>query len=177
MVPGLDLTPDVLTLEEEAAILACVDESPWRADLRRRVQHYGYRYDYRARMVHSDMHLGPMPEWVQEVASFVGSYIPGFMPDQVIINEYCPGQGIGAHIDCVPCFGPVVASLSLGCGVPIVFKRGAQVVSRWVPGRSLLSMSGAARWSWTHEIQARPVDPETGPRGRRVSLTFRTVDL
>jgi alkylated DNA repair dioxygenase AlkB len=34
--------------------------------------------------------------------------------DQAIINEYQPGQGISPHVDCVPCFGPVVAAISLG---------------------------------------------------------------
>jgi len=176
MIPGLSLTLDVLSPEEEAAVLACVDASPWRADLRRRTQHYGYRYDYRARAVRPDMYLGPMPDWVREVCSFVESYAD-FKPDQVIVNEYLPGQGIGAHIDCVPCFGPVVVSLSLGAGVPMVFKQGAQAAELWLAPRSLLCLSKTARWSWSHEIQARTSDPETGPRGRRVSLTFRTVDL
>ena len=36
------------------------------------------------------------------------------MPDQVIVNEYEPGQGIAAHVDCVPSgFSGTIASLSL----------------------------------------------------------------
>jgi alkylated DNA repair dioxygenase AlkB len=45
------------------------------------------------------------------------------------------------------------------------------------PG-SLLVMSGAARYDWTHEIPARTSDViggERRARGRRVSLTFRAV--
>jgi alkylated DNA repair dioxygenase AlkB len=34
--------------------------------------------------------------------------------NQTIVNEYRPGQGIAAHVDCVPCFGATILSLSLG---------------------------------------------------------------
>lgn len=44
--------------------------------------------------------------------------------------------------------------------------------------RSLLVLSGEARFNWTHGIPARKSDVIDGKkiaRGRRVSLTFRTV--
>ncbi|WP_231289239.1 hypothetical protein [Rickettsia bellii] len=30
------------------------------------------------------------------------------IPDQVIINEYMPGQGIAPHTDCIPCFSDTI---------------------------------------------------------------------
>ena len=47
-------------LEEHAqrAFIKCIDTRPWRTDLERRVQHYGWRYDYRTRTVTQDMDLG-----------------------------------------------------------------------------------------------------------------------
>ena len=36
------------------------------------------------------------------------------LPDQLIVNEYLPGQGITDHIDCEPCFEDTVVSISLG---------------------------------------------------------------
>ena len=44
--------------------------------------------------------------------------IPGFVAEAetgriAAVNEYLPGQGIAQHVDCVPCFGGTVASLSL----------------------------------------------------------------
>ena len=51
------------------ALIECVDAQPWRTDLDRRVQHYGWRYDYRTRTVTSDMDLGPLPDWVADIAS------------------------------------------------------------------------------------------------------------
>ena len=44
--------------------------------------------------------------------------------------------------------------------------------------RSALVLSGEARHDWTHAIPAREADVWQGverPRGRRVSLTFRTM--
>ena len=100
--------------------------------------------------------------------------------DQTIINEYEPGQGISAHVDCVPCFGPVVAAISLGSESTMDFTHpedGTRVEVRLTPG-SLCVMTGPARYVWRHAIAARKSDQSpTGRvlRGRRVSVTYRTV--
>ncbi|NDJ63004.1 MAG: alpha-ketoglutarate-dependent dioxygenase AlkB, partial [Chloroflexi bacterium] len=102
------------------------------------------------------------------------------LPDQVIVNEYLPGQGITAHIDCEPCFGPAIISLSLGSACVMMFTHsasGQQVPVLLEPG-SLVVMMGPARHAWKHGIPARKTDTHAGhklARGRRVSLTFRTV--
>ncbi len=47
-----------------------------------------------------------------------------------------------------------------------------------VEARSLLLMQGEARYHWQHAIPARKVDVVAGTRivrGRRISLTFRSV--
>ena len=43
---GAVIVPDVVTPAEEARILLRIAGAPWLAELRRRVQHYGFRYDY-----------------------------------------------------------------------------------------------------------------------------------
>lgn len=181
--PGARIQPRFVTGDEAGALLAKLDAQPWRADLRRRVQHYGWRYDYRARRVTPDMALGPMPGWLSPLAGQIGAE-PEFdaAPDQVIINEYRPGQGISAHIDCAPCFGPAIASLSLGGPCEMVFRNSQSGERRsfMLAPAMLLILSGAARYNWTHEIPARKSDLISGvrqPRTRRVSLTFRTVRL
>lgn len=100
---------------DEVALLAAVNAEPWPSDLKRRVQHYGYRYDYKARKVDPSMYLGPLPAWAKPLTArlVADSYMP-LCPDQLIVNEYEPGQGITAHVDCVSCFGPVVCSITLG---------------------------------------------------------------
>jgi alkylated DNA repair dioxygenase AlkB len=182
-VPGLELVPDYLDAEGQERLLAVVDASPWRDDLRRRVQHYGYRYDYRSRSAGRDAYLGPLPDWAAELARRLAADTPvERTPDQLIVNEYLPGQGISAHVDCVPCFGSVVLSISLGSMCVMTFNEpvtGASVDVLVEPG-TLMVMSGAARYMWRHSIAGRRADVIDGrriERGRRVSLTFRTVLL
>lgn len=47
-VPGLSLLLDFVTAEEEGLLLAAVDggDAPWTVFARRRVQHYGYAFNY-----------------------------------------------------------------------------------------------------------------------------------
>ncbi len=66
---------------------------PWCTDLKRRVQHYGYRYDYKARQARRDDYLGPLPALFQQLAerlTFEGHFQA--VPDQVIVNEYQPDR-------------------------------------------------------------------------------------
>ena len=165
--------PDLITADEEQALIEAIDQQPWLSDLKRRVQHYGYKYDYKAKSVTDDAYLGPLPEWIEDIASRLS-----FKPDQVIVNEYLPGQGISAHVDCVPCFGDTIASLSLGSGATMQFANGQEKHELYLEPRSLVILSGPARYKWTHAIPARKSDVVDGfkiERGRRISLTLRTV--
>ncbi len=180
---GLSYLDDYVSAGEASALLSCVDAEPWMSDLRRRVQHYGYRYDYRARSIDRSMYLGPLPAWSRFVVQrLCAEAIFDAVPDQLIVNEYEPGQGITPHVDCIPCFGPVVASLSLGSACQMDLSRDAvsdSIALRLRPC-SLLILSGEARTEWRHGIRSRRSDTYQGtrvPRGRRVSLTFRTVRM
>ncbi|MGD1886053.1 MAG: alpha-ketoglutarate-dependent dioxygenase AlkB [Cohaesibacteraceae bacterium] len=181
--PGARYVAGFVDLPMQDALIAAVDEQPWIEDLKRRVQHYGYRYDYRARNLTAAAHLGPLPQWASDLAGrLVGNGWFEEPPDQLIVNEYLPGQGISAHVDCVPCFGNVIASISLLSTCEMVFKeRGTdQRRAAVLEPRSAIFISGPARDEWTHEIPARKSDPINGqrvPRWRRVSLTFRTVQV
>src|SRR3954470_3498496 len=98
-VPGLTYVAEYVAGPDEAALLAAVDSEPWRGDLKRRGQHYGYRYDYTARTVDPSMYLGPLPAWARPLASrLVADGHLAAAPDQLIVNEYEPGQGINAHV-------------------------------------------------------------------------------
>lgn len=101
-------------------------------------------------------------------------------PDQVIANEYLPGQGISAHVDCVPCFDDTIVSLSLLSRCEMVFRErlSGGKLSVILEPCSAVVMTGAARYEWTHEIPARKSDGIDGMkvlRARRISLTFRKV--
>ncbi|MDD9855669.1 MAG: alpha-ketoglutarate-dependent dioxygenase AlkB [Gammaproteobacteria bacterium] len=173
---------DFISPDEESNLLSAIDAEAWREDLQRRVQHYGYRYDYTARHISDDDQLGLLPSWVKSVCTrLVQQNIFFSEPDQLIVNEYEPGQGIAPHTD-RNCFGPVIASLSLGsdCMMNIMPNgkckaSGFDIVLR---RRSLVVFQGASREVWQHSIALRKNDKQNGckiPRKRRVSLTFRTV--
>ena len=183
-----DEWPDGLTylenyiLEDEAdRLVQEIDAGLWRADLKRRVQHYGYRYDYKARQARREDYLGPLPELFQQLAERLtteGHFRT--VPDQVIVNEYQPGQGISAHIDCQPCFGETIASLSLlsACVMRFASQAFSQQMELHLQPASLLVLKGDARHLWTHAIPSRKTDVIKGQkyaRARRISLTFRTM--
>lgn len=181
---GARYLADFISPDEEADLLAAInaaDES-WRDDLRRRVQHYGYRYDYTMRDISGDDRLGALPSWVNGVcARLVQQNIFVAEPDQLIVNEYKQGQGIAPHTD-RDCFGPVIASLSLDSDCMMEIRPdGKCKESRFdivLQRRSLVVFQGISRDAWQHGIAPRWSDKQNGckiPRKRRVSLTFRTV--
>lgn len=177
-IPGLVYYKEWLRQETHDRLLEVVDRQPWRRDLARRVQHYGYVYDYRARRVDESLYIGPLPEWLRPCAAELRRR--GYFaetPSQAIVNEYLPGQGIGAHTD-LAAFGPVVASLTLAAATTMQLARRGQTHELRLEPRSLLILAGEARTHWTHGILPRTgelVDGRAVPRARRVSVTFRTV--
>src|SRR5690606_23100758 len=99
-VSGLCYVKDYLSRNQQASLIHQIDKSLWLTDLKRRVQHYGYKYDYRRRTIDDSLYLGSLPDWLEALARQI--HHSGYMPaqaDQVIINEYLPGQGISPHID------------------------------------------------------------------------------
>lgn len=180
-IKGLTLRQNYITPAEETKLLTSIDNSEWLLDLKRRVQHYGYRYDYRSRRIDVSMKIGVLPVWANELA--VRLKQEGYfqsIPDQVIVNEYEIGQGISPHIDCEPCFEDTIASLSLNTTAVMNFTHAItdEKVPVFLPQRSLVIMKGESRYDWKHSIPARKKDKFEGkihPRDRRISLTFRSV--
>lgn len=180
-VAGLCYFPGFLSEEEQAAMVRSIDDRIWRNDLERRVQHYGWRYDYRARTVASEMRLGTLPNWLEGAADRLYAETGLFdrAPDQAIVNEYEPGQGIALHVD-RDCFGPAVATVSLGDDWemklrPVGGERKDDRLLMLARGSALV-MTGEARFRWMHGIDRRKTeDGGKRRRRRRVSLTFRTV--
>ena len=185
---GLEYNSDFLAVSDEERLLAHIDDCEWLTDLSRRVLHFGYKYDYTNRKLDETARIGPLPEWLTQLSNLVREAAseeakqlldPGQPFEQAIINEYLPGQGIAAHID-RDCFGPVVATVSLGSAANMDFCRdstGDEYVQRLEP-RSLVLLYGDARCEWRHGIAKRRSDTWNGlktKRQRRVSITFRTI--
>lgn len=180
-INGLLYIPQYISQPHHDTLIKTIDEQPWRGDLARRTQHYGYVYDYRAKTVDKSMYLGEMPDWLKRIAQHL--HYDGLfskLPDQAIINEYTPGQGIANHTDSTPSFGEVVTSLSLISSCIMEYKKSDQSVPILLEPRSLIVMRGVARHEWTHGIPKRKQDVYnslTIIRERRLSVTFRTVNL
>ena len=178
---GLTYLENYISEDEADRLVQEIDAAPWRTDLKRRVQHYGYRYDYKARQARRADHLGPLPVLFQQLAERLtaeGHFQN--VPDQVIVNEYQPGQGISPHIDCQPCFGETIASLSLlsACVMRFASQIHSQQTELHLQPASLLVLKGDSRHMWTHAIPSRKTDVVEGQkhtRSRRISLTFRTM--
>jgi len=181
MILGLRYIADFVSEQEQKDLIQIIDSQSWDKSLTRRVQQYGYKYDYTKKTVDSSLYLGALPDWLSPyLQRLLDQKIFADVPDQVIINEYLPGQGISRHLDCVPCFKDTIASISLGSTCMMEFehisshKKGSMMLGPL----SLLFLSGEARYQWMHSIPARLSDKlgeEVIVRERRVSLTFRNV--
>jgi alkylated DNA repair dioxygenase AlkB len=160
-------------------LLSLIDQRPWSNELKRRVQHFGYKYDYRDKRISANSYVGELPEEYLSIGQrFVDVGLFKKQPDQVIVNEYLPGQGIAPHVDCVPCFGPEIATITLGAAYPLLFqhRKTLQHITITPEASSLLILYKEARYDWAHSIERRKEDNGIS-RGRRVSITFRTVLL
>lgn len=179
-IPGLTYIPDYISASSSEQLLFTIDRQIWSTALKRKVQHYGYKYDYKKRSL-SSMHLGALPNWALDMAQRLTlEGLTEKLPSQVIVNEYQPGQGIASHIDCVPCFGDTIISLSLGgtCVMEFTHGKTKEKIPVLLLPRSIIILQGAARYEWQHGIPARKTDKYQARvfvRTRRVSLTFRTV--
>ena len=178
-VPGLTYVPDFLSAGEENELVETIDRSEWQAGtIRRRVQHYGWRYDYGSRKIDTSMRLGPLPEWASRLARrLVATKLLNEMPDQLIVNEYIKTQGIHKHIDRVPSFADGIVMISLLESWEMVFRnpRDKRKVCQLLERRSAAVMKGDSRYLWTHEIPRRKFERGNLRRERRISLTFRKV--
>lgn len=176
-ISGFTLRENYVDAEEERELLRHIDAGPWQTDWRRRIQQYGLGYGPEGG--NRPTWLRDFPEWLKPLAQRVArdAAFERF-PENCVINEYVPPLGIGPHKD-YPAFGPTIACVSLGSDIVLDFKhpeRGLRVPV-YVPARSLWVITGEARSVWQHGIASRLTDVIEGerrPRGRRISVTFRT---
>jgi alkylated DNA repair dioxygenase AlkB len=172
-IPGLRIVENFLSAEEEKTLLAEVDKCVWDNTLSRRTQHYGFVYSYSAKNVAEK--TSPIPEFCTFVCDrLIEQHLIQERPDQMIVNEYQPGQGINGHIDSVSSFEDGIVSISMGSSVIMEFSKGTEKREHVLQRLSAIVLHGEARFEWKHAIPARKSDHGVA-RDRRVSLTFRKV--
>jgi alkylated DNA repair dioxygenase AlkB len=173
-IPGLSYLRDYITPQEERDLVAAIDKDSWDTSWDRRRQYYGATYGRDAGPVR------PIPAWGRVLAERIHQDgISERVFDQMLVNEYLPGQGIALHHDHTP-FDRTVVSLSLLSPCVMDFQSPKQAVreSLLLEPRSLLVLSDDARYAWQHGIARRKNDRWHGlvvPRARRLSVTFRLL--
>ncbi len=166
---GLIYEDNFITLEEEKLILAYILSQKWDLSIRRKTQHYGYRYIYNK---YAPIQTDPTPEIPSNFHFLIErlKIKTGFHFDQLIVNHYEPGQGIAPHTDDIKLFGECVLSISLLSDIPMDFTLDdfhyTQILKRF----SVCILQKQARWNWKHSIQSTKVN-----RKERISLTFRVM--
>jgi alkylated DNA repair dioxygenase AlkB len=174
MPEGFRYEEDIISEADEAALaksLATLDLKPFEFHGHlgnRRVTSFGLRYDYARRAVKvTDGFPAFVADLRNKVAKFAGRKVDEFQ--QVGVNEYPSGAGIGWHKD-KPQFGLIVG-VSLLAPATIRFRRAEGTgwirASQRLEPRSIYILEDEVRTAWEHSVP--PVD------ALRYSLTFRTL--
>lgn len=173
---GLLFVPELVSPDEERALLAAIDALPFEkvrlrgVTARRTVVHYGWGYAYDARTLAP---AAPVPGFLEPLRARAAA-LAGLRPEElaeVLVTRYPPGAGIGWHRD-APMFGPTVVGVSLGAASVMRLRRplpggGWQRHALPLPPRSAYVLAGAARSAWQHSLPPGPA--------LRHSITFRTL--
>ena len=171
-VRGLNYLPEYISHSEEQHFVAQIDAGAWDTSWQRRRQSFGETYGKRPAVSRE------LPSWaIPLIERFQHDGLSERLFDQLLINEYMPGQGIAPHCDYAP-FDRTVASLSLLSACVMDFRQTAtdRRHALLLEPRSLLVLSDDARYDWTHGIARRQTDCWHNirfPRERRLSATFR----
>jgi alkylated DNA repair dioxygenase AlkB len=178
-LPGFFIYPDLIDEAREKILLDEIDGQTWIVDYLRRLQYYGYRNELEKpyNLVSFPVEMPPLMRELS--AELMEKGVIKLMPDQVIINEYIPGEGIKPHKDRAY-YENQICGVNLGSGCIMRFIRGEyeEVVDIEVPRRSVYVMQDDARKKWKHAIPPRKKDKIYGNlkhRERRVSITYRKV--
>src|SRR3954470_11946559 len=153
-IPGLAYHRAYIDAKQEAELVTAIDAEPWDTSWKRRRQPYGQSYGKSA------ADHPAIPAWAQFLIDKL--YAEGISErpfDQMLVNEYLPGQGIALHRDHAP-FGRTVVSLSLlsACVMDFRHRPTGRRERLLLPPRSLLVMSHEARYDWQHGIAPRQQD-------------------
>lgn len=178
-VPGLYIYPNFISAPQEMELLQEIDKQIWVVDYSRRLQYYGYRNELEEPYQLISISLS-IPQQIHRLSEeLVNKELLDLQPDQVIINEYLPGEGIRPHKD-RNYYENQICGVNLGSGCIMRFIKGKnlEVIDIEMPQRSMYIMQDDARKKWTHGIPPRKKDNINGilvKRERRVSVTYRKV--
>jgi alkylated DNA repair dioxygenase AlkB len=172
-INGLTYIENFININEANNLIEFLDNQLWNNDLQRRTIHYGYKYDY-----FEKNKLDKALEIPFELF-FIKEKIENHLNktfNQIIINEYNPGQGIYSHIDNIKLFDDIIVSLSLNSDIIMDFINTDEnyIEHLLLKKNSIVILENDARYLYKHGIKARKSDNGI-KRNRRISITFRNV--
>lgn len=175
---GSTIIKEFLSPAEHDVLVDYIDGQTWSSALARRTQQYGFKYLYTGGV---PIVTTPIPHEFEQMMGRLDPYFDK-TPDQVIVSEYIPGKGISPHIDSVHHFGSVIATVSLLDTWTMQFSKRDPAEACFVPlyARSAIILKDDSRYVWRHSITTRRSDYDAGkyvPRKRRISVTFRTMNV
>jgi alkylated DNA repair dioxygenase AlkB len=194
-ITGLQLYYNFIDAQSEKCLVDYIMSQPWPETLapngtamKRRTQHYGWRYVYVSGKVSE-----PAPPITNILESLRQSLVNTFgRPfDQMIINLYERNQGISSHIDNLA-YGDTIITISLLADTVMTFSRYGEIVNVYLPRFSMAVMKDEARYLWYHSISSKvapshlPVADVSDPHyagkvalrdkdWRRISITVRST--
>lgn len=165
--------PEFINEKEEEFLITFFNQKEWDTTLSRRTQHYGWKYPYKTKDKLEKTE--EIPKEIDFILQRVNDHYK-LKFDQLIVNEYLPGQGISPHIDHPDLFGDTILSLSLGSNCVMNFDSEDHHFYQNLERRSLLGIQGKHRYKYLHSIPARKKDNGI-ERQTRISLTFRIIKI
>jgi alkylated DNA repair dioxygenase AlkB len=169
---GFAYRDDLISLAEEQLVLRELEQVPFKPFEfqgfvgKRHVASFGWRYDYSGRMLQEAL---PIPSFLlalrEQAAAFGGVAAEDLQ--QILVNRYAPGAGIGWHRD-KAMFDTVIA-ISLAGPSRLRLRRrqadGWDRVAQNLAPRSGYRLQGPSRWEWQHSLAE--------VEALRYSVTFR----
>ena len=183
--PGFEYTPDLITRDEERALIDAFARLEFaRVEMRgvvarRRTAHFGWTYGYYSRRSEPGPPLPPfLVPYRDRAAKWATLHPDAFV--EALVTEYPAGAPIGWHRD-APMFGDVIAGISLGASCRMKFRPYVTPPAaarsdapprrtsheRELAPRSAYLITGVARREYEHSIPA--------VSALRYSITFRTL--
>ncbi len=174
MPDGFQYQPDLITEEEESALVPGIAALPFKPFEfkgflgNRRVVSFGWQYDYNDATL---KRVDPIPPFLHFVRDRAGDFagVPPSAIEHVLVTEYAPGAAIGWHRDRSEFDAVIGLSLSSAC----TFRLRRKHAKKWdrsaavLEPRSAYLLQGPARSDWQHSIPA--------VKSLRYSITFRTI--
>lgn len=162
----------LISLDEEERLLKHIRDLPFKAfDFhgfigKRRVVSFGWRYDFTELTLRK---ADPIPAFLLPIREKAAAFanVQAESLQQVLINEYAAGAGIGWHRDKALFDDVIAVSLSSPCILRFRRKRSQawERFSQEISARSAYLLQGSSRREWEHSVP--PVE------ALRYSVTFR----